>query len=318
MTGATTARRGTVAAVALAVTGLALGFWATAGSGPHVSPGSAASARLAVQVPAWALWLPALAVAGLMLLVLWNAIPRPRRRRDDELELYEGPRKLTVTAALALLALLTLPVAGVVLLVLHQPAPELAAPVPHVSRHRPAPSAPGTTVRERRGAPVTSRSWPLFNRVLTVVAACVGVGLLAVLLWLWLGYRRLLGGDHAPVLQSRAPPALADAVDQSIEDLSGIADPRLAIVSCYRRFETVLSQARCPRRPWMTPGEFLTAALARMPVPPDAARELTGLFELARFSDHALDTAAREAARRALGRIRAAIARPQHPGEREP
>jgi tetratricopeptide (TPR) repeat protein len=78
-------------------------------------------------------------------------------------------------------------------------------------------------------------------------------------------------------------------------------------------FERVLAAAALPRRPWQTPVEFMAAVLGRAPLPPDPVRSLTGLFELARFSQHPVGAAERESAWRSLIEIRAALERERQP-----
>jgi hypothetical protein len=53
--------------------------------------------------------------------------------------------------------------------------------------------------------------------------------------------------------------------------------------------------------------EFMREALARLPVPRAAVPTLTGLFELVRFSHHALGPRERDRALEALHEIRTAI-----------
>jgi hypothetical protein len=97
---------------------------------------------------------------------------------------------------------------------------------------------------------------------------------------------------------------LAAAVDESLDDLDGEVDARLAIIRCYRRFEQVLASSRFPRAPWQTPLEFMRDALARLPLPPVAVERLTRLFERARFSNEPLALADRDTAWGALLEIR--------------
>ena len=100
------------------------------------------------------------------------------------------------------------------------------------------------------------------------------------------------------------PHPLAAAVDESLDDLHDDADPRPAIIRCYRRFEQVLARSRVPRAPWQTPLEFMRDALGRLPLPREATERLTRLFEMARFSVEPLAPADRDAARGALVEIR--------------
>lgn len=107
-------------------------------------------------------------------------------------------------------------------------------------------------------------------------------------------------------------PPLAEAIDASLEDLHEDPDPRRGIIRCYRRFERVTASSGVPRRPWDTPAEFLDAVLSRLPVPGRALRALTGLFELARFSDRALGRAERDLAVEALTEIKTLLEQDAH------
>jgi hypothetical protein len=96
-------------------------------------------------------------------------------------------------------------------------------------------------------------------------------------------------------------------VEESLDDLHLEGDARRAIVRCYARFERAAAAAGLPRRPWLTPGEFMREALARLPLPRAAVPTLTGLFELARFSDRPLGARERDRAVDALTEIRRAM-----------
>jgi len=102
---------------------------------------------------------------------------------------------------------------------------------------------------------------------------------------------------------------LMAAVGDSLDDLADEADPRLAIIRCYRRFEHAAARAQVRRDPWQTAAEFMRDAQQRLPLPPHAVERLTSLFEIARFSDHPVRTADRDAARTCLEQIRAALDR---------
>jgi hypothetical protein len=107
------------------------------------------------------------------------------------------------------------------------------------------------------------------------------------------------------------PPALPDAlhgaVEDSLDDLRTMADARLAIIRCYDRFEKALAGADLRRAPWQTATEFMRIALAQPLLPADGVRELTALFEVARFSRHEIGPAHRERAWRALMAVKAAL-----------
>jgi hypothetical protein len=107
--------------------------------------------------------------------------------------------------------------------------------------------------------------------------------------------------------QDAPPPPLVAAVDESLDDLRDETDARRAIIRCYARFERAAADSGLRRVPWQTPMEFIRETLRRLPAPGTAVRALTGLFELARFSDRALGPGERDRALDALDDIKAAI-----------
>ena len=138
-----------------------------------------------------------------------------------------------------------------------------------------------------------------------VVALVGGSGALAFALWLTSSDRlaKWWEGDA----DDPAPPPFVEAVDESVEDLRAEPDARRAIIRCYARFERAAAASGLERRPWHTPMEFMREALSRLPAPRGAVRALTGLFELARFSDRPLGPEERDRALDALDDIKAAI-----------
>ena len=162
-----------------------------------------------------------------------------------------------------------------------------------------APGGASLLVEELPDAP------PLVTWTFGVLALVAGIGALALALWVafsdrltewWVGETR----------ESTTAP-LAEVVEESREDLRTEPDPRRAIIRCYARFERVAAHSGLARKPWLTPMEFLREALAWLPVPRTAAETLTGLFELARFSDRALGSRERTQALDALDEIKTAI-----------
>ena len=138
-----------------------------------------------------------------------------------------------------------------------------------------------------------------------VVALVAGCAALALALWVTSSDRlaRWWEGDA----DDPAPPPLVEAVEESLEDLRAEPDARRAIIRCYARFERAATASGLERTPSHTPMEFMREVLARLPAPRGALRTLTGLFELARFSDRALGPGEREHALDALDDIKAAI-----------
>lgn len=163
--------------------------------------------------------------------------------------------------------------------------------------------APGTGPGEtdRGSAPPTSV--PIFTAAVGALLLGAGLASLGAVGWILFGDR--LKRWTARAIAMREP--LVGAVEDSLGDLRLEADARRAIIRCYRRFEHALARARLPRAPWQTPLEFMREVLGRLPLPPGAVQQLTGLFELARFSDEPLTPADRDAAWEALLQIRASL-----------
>ncbi|HEY2311867.1 MAG TPA: DUF4129 domain-containing protein [Gaiellaceae bacterium] len=101
-----------------------------------------------------------------------------------------------------------------------------------------------------------------------------------------------------------APEALAAALDESLDDLRTDPDLRRAIIAAYARMETALAAAGIPRRPSEAPLEYLERALLALDASADAVRELTDLFEWARFSHHEPEPSMRDEAVDALVAVR--------------
>ena len=89
---------------------------------------------------------------------------------------------------------------------------------------------------------------------------------------------------------------LERTVRETIDDLRGATDPRRAVIAAYARMEGVLARYGFGRRPAETPYEYLERVLAELNVAPEAVRELTDLFELAKFSSHAIGDELRDRA----------------------
>ncbi|MGH8256870.1 MAG: DUF4129 domain-containing protein [Steroidobacteraceae bacterium] len=100
---------------------------------------------------------------------------------------------------------------------------------------------------------------------------------------------------------------LTEAVEESLDDLRREADPRVAIIKCYQRFERLLALTDAARQPSQTPIEFMRCALRQFPLPPEPVERLVRLFERSRFSRHVLGTQDRDDAWAALVTIKSAL-----------
>jgi hypothetical protein len=96
---------------------------------------------------------------------------------------------------------------------------------------------------------------------------------------------------------------LAAAIDVAIDDLRREPDPRRAVVAAYARMEQVLLLWGMPRGEAETPYEYLARAGREIEAEASMA-SLTELFEVAKFSEHAVDESMRARAIDALSAVR--------------
>jgi Domain of unknown function (DUF4129) len=131
---------------------------------------------------------------------------------------------------------------------------------------------------------------------------------LALAIMVGLAVAQLLGERRR-----RRPPRtpgerLVELLDDTQEDLERDPDPRRAVIAAWARMERGLAAAGLPRRPAEAPFEYagrvLESALAR----PVSVHRLTGLFERAKFSRHAIGEADRAEAIAALRAVRREVA----------
>ena len=97
---------------------------------------------------------------------------------------------------------------------------------------------------------------------------------------------------------------LSFALSEAIDDLRTEPDARRAVIAAYARMEGVLARRGHARHPAETPFEYLSRILASLRVREGAVRELTDLFERAKFSTHEIDESMRERAISALVSVR--------------
>jgi hypothetical protein len=94
--------------------------------------------------------------------------------------------------------------------------------------------------------------------------------------------------------------ALAEALEETLDDLHAERDPRRAVIAAYVRFEQILAAHGVPRRPSEAPEEYLARALRSLELPRASVARLTALFETAKFSLHDVDAGMKEEAIRAV------------------
>ncbi|MDQ6918555.1 MAG: DUF4129 domain-containing protein [Candidatus Dormibacteraeota bacterium] len=107
----------------------------------------------------------------------------------------------------------------------------------------------------------------------------------------------------------RSPPAnlaelLVEAVEEGLEELEADTDPRRAVIAAYARMELALARVGLPRAPHEAALEYLDRLLGLLDARGPAARRLTELFQVAKFSDHVVDRQMQLAAILALAELR--------------
>jgi hypothetical protein len=83
--------------------------------------------------------------------------------------------------------------------------------------------------------------------------------------------------------------ALAQVMDDALDDIRSERDPRKAIIAAYARMEKLLAGFGRARAPAEAPFEYLARVLLELRVSRHPVEALTELFERAKFSIHALD-----------------------------
>jgi hypothetical protein len=128
---------------------------------------------------------------------------------------------------------------------------------------------------------------------------------------LWLGALTTAAVLAAVVVRSRSPrratadhPPLAaplsELLDRLVAELVSARDPRTRVVAAYAQMVDLFAAHGYPPRTSEAPGEYLGRALAELGIGGAAAHRLRVLYELARFSPHAIDEDLRDRALSAL------------------
>ena len=236
-------------------------------------------------------------VVGLLLLV-WAGTPsvEKRRRRRRRLGVRDleglgaslsaaGKAAAIVGGAIGLFLLLTLP-----FLVPNARTPAAPRPAPPITTPA-STSAPA-------GRPSAALSW----LVVGSAAALLLLAPAAVFV-----RRRRARRERRAVVPDAAERVGSD-LRRSLADLESERDARLAVQRAYARMEESLGAIELSRAPDETPTEFTARVLRVLGVSAAAASDLTGLFEIARFSDHPMDEDDRRRAIASVRRVEAEVA----------
>ena len=134
-----------------------------------------------------------------------------------------------------------------------------------------------------------------------VILGAAGIAGLAA----FLSYRAARGLLRPPNLEPSITFTLTDILGETLDDLRGEPDPRIAVIAAYARLERALAASGLPRREADAPGEYLQRILLDLTASPGHVSRLTQLFELAKFSPHEVEPEMKEEAIVLLESIRA-------------
>ena len=182
----------------------------------------------------------------------------------------------------------------------------MARRLAHLASDR-APVEPEEAIGQAKSIPIDTTTQPTAGSLESEVAwgpvlITLGLVLLAVVAYWYAGRARKRARGE---LHTGLAAAVAQAVDESLDDLRAEPDPRRAVIAAYARLERVLAAHGLPR----TAGR----GAARVPRPharravgvsTGAARALTDLFERAKFSQHAVGAEMKDEAIDALETVR--------------
>lgn len=230
-------------------------------------------------------------VIAALIYALW---PRRPSRKVPSLAAAPG-QHLHWTIKLGALIAALAPLAWGVAVLIHNRTKQLPALVPGVS---------GVPKPVRGSAAGAATGEPAELVWITLAIAAAVLVALALLMWL-----RLARRSSQKPSQAALAADLADVIEEGIDALRSLADPRHAVIAAYAAMERAFGRIGLPRRAFEAPLEFVNRILSSLPRAADDTRELTLLFELARFSQHEVDEEMRSTAVAALSRIRDRLTR---------
>ena len=286
-----------IAATAVGLLLVSLVALASGGSPWHAGGGQDVSVGIVRAVTAAA---GALVVGSLLL--IWAGTPsvekrRRRRRRHGAKDLEElgaslsaaGKAAAIVGGAIGLFLLLTLP-----FLVPNAATPPGATPGNDVPSNQPSIPAPAGPP-----APASLRWFVVGSAAVLLLLAPAAVFV-----------RRRHARRERQAVVPDAAERVGSGLRRSLADLESERDPRLAVQHAYARMEESLGEIELSRARDETPTEFTARVLRVLGASAAAASDLTGLFEIARFSDHPMDESDRRRAIASVRRVEAEVAPP--------
>jgi Domain of unknown function (DUF4129) len=136
--------------------------------------------------------------------------------------------------------------------------------------------------------------------VWTPIIVVVGLAAIGVAAWFFVSRRR----RKQFVREKAAAEALAELLEDTLDDLRAEKDPRRAVIAAYARLERTLTAHGLVRHPSEAPGEYLSRILPLLELERGSVRRLTDLFTRAKFSSHEVDAGMKDEAIDALSTVR--------------
>jgi hypothetical protein len=136
--------------------------------------------------------------------------------------------------------------------------------------------------------------------VWTPIIVVVGLAAIGVAAWFFVSRRR----RKQFVREKAAAEALAELLEDTLDDLRAEKDPRRAVIAAYARLERTLAAHGLGRHPSEAPGEYLSRILPLLELERGSVRRLTDLFTRAKFSAHEVDAGMKDEAIDALSTVR--------------
>jgi len=147
---------------------------------------------------------------------------------------------------------------------------------------QPTPPPPtGLTTTTDTSTALAQQYQPHFAWIPVIVVVGLGIAA-AVAVW----FAARANRPERELDPSSLAEALADVLEESLDDLRAERDPRRAVIGAYARMERTLGAYGLPRYPAEAPFEYLERMLTDLAVSSVSVRRLTALFERAKFSQH--------------------------------
>jgi Domain of unknown function (DUF4129) len=273
---------GRLAALLLAILALAVVVVSASrpgDAGPAAPPSSAETGAAVIRA---AVILFAIGEAGVLGLIVWALWPAGQRRRFR-----------TRSGTLALAVACFLQSAGALVLFwyyLHYRFTIRGSKTALFPSFGPPLALPG--IPDGRGSAGAGQEWVTVLIVVAALAVMAGLVLRGV------RFRR------RPSPLARLAQQLQEAMEEGLEELEADTDSRRAVIAAYARMELALARVGLPRARHEAALEYLDRLLGLLDVRGLAARRLTELFQLAKFSDHVIDGDMQREAIRALVELR--------------